>query len=302
LEKVAPGLMPGFYDVVRNAMQLKPQDRYANATQMREALEQVAFDGGINIGPAALSGFVEEKNGLVSVATTISKVSGLQRASGKHRRITPVSTPAVESPKEPTTDPHAGQATPKRRALMLSSMAGLVVLAVSGAIIFQKSDPPPPPPEPAPVQVAKPPEPTPPMPTPIAAAKPAPEAEAEDPLVLAPPREPAPEERKSPKSPKSSPSEREPRSRPHKAPSESIPEGTGQLRINSSPPGEVRVAGVNRGETPVSLKLRSGTYQVELSLPTLQKRKVCTAVKVLPDKTSRLRYDAKEDRCAFDYL
>ena len=299
LEKVAPGLMPGFYDVVRNAMQLKPQDRYANATQMREALEQVAFDGGINIGPAALSGFVEEKNGLVSVATTISKVSGLQRASGKHRRITPVSTPAAEAPKEPTTDPHAA-AAPKRRALMVSSIAGLVVLAVAGAIIFQRSEPPPPPPGPVPVQVAKAPEPTPPVPTPIAAAEPAQVPEAEEPVELTPPRGSAPEERK-PKSPRSSSERGEPRARPQKESSESIPEGTGQLRINSSPPGEVRVAGVNRGETPVGLKLRSGSYQVELSLPTLQKRKVCS-VKVLPDKTARLRYDAKDDRCAFDFL
>jgi hypothetical protein len=189
---------------------------------------------------------------------------------------------------------------------MISSAAGLAVLAVAGALFFHRADPPAPIlPPPEPIAVVTPPAPPPVKPTP-AAVLPSVEPSGEPPVGEPAPSKPLPaavanmgEERK-PRPPKG-PSEGRSRPSVAKATEESIPDGQGQLRISSSPPGNVTVAGVSRGETPVGLKLRSGAYTVELSLPSLQRRKVCQ-VKVLPDKTARLRYDAKEDRCAFDFL
>jgi hypothetical protein len=70
LESTCPGLPPGFYKVVGRALQVKPEDRYADAAEMREDLEAVALARGLSVGPASLAGYVQEQAGEFSVIPT----------------------------------------------------------------------------------------------------------------------------------------------------------------------------------------------------------------------------------------
>src|SRR6185503_80539 len=60
LIQVCPGLPPGFYDVVDKALQLRPENRFADAREMREALEHVALSSGIHVGHSSLARYVSE--------------------------------------------------------------------------------------------------------------------------------------------------------------------------------------------------------------------------------------------------
>jgi hypothetical protein len=51
------------------------------------------------------------------------------------------------------------------------------------------------------------------------------------------------------------------------------------------------------GEAPVDITLPSGPYMVEISWPELNRKNTCL-VKVLPDKTARVKGDAQNDRCS----
>ena len=287
LEKVAPDLLPGFYRVVRKALELKPENRYANAAAMREDLEQVAFDASINIGPASLSGYVEERNGQVSIVTTISRVSGV-RASGERPRT--MTQPAV-------APMPVKRSTPRRALLLGLGAAALVALGGAGALLLSR---PPPAPTPSPV-VQRPPvvTPTPVTPTPAPAPAPTPAPPPE--RVAAPVAEPEVERlSEGEKERRVEPIHRRSRTTLAKA-DEPIPPGEGQIRIKSTPPGEVAVDGVRQGETPLNLKLKSGHYRVQLNFPTERRKKTCD-VTVRPDKTARLVYDVNTDHCNVDFL
>jgi hypothetical protein len=78
---------------------------------------------------------------------------------------------------------------------------------------------------------------------------------------------------------------------------EAFPNGEGTLRVHSSPPDAlVMLAGARKGTTPVNLpNVKSGKYIVEV----VGKDKVrgSCAVKILPDRTTRLIYNFSEKRC-----
>ncbi|HVE84433.1 MAG TPA: serine/threonine-protein kinase, partial [Myxococcales bacterium] len=59
LQEAAPGLLPGFYTIVGKSLQVRREDRYQSAAEMREELEALAYDAGIQIGQASLAGYVE---------------------------------------------------------------------------------------------------------------------------------------------------------------------------------------------------------------------------------------------------
>ncbi|MBL8954780.1 MAG: protein kinase [Myxococcaceae bacterium] len=69
LQEVQPGLSPGLYDVIAKSMKLKPDDRYATAAEMREALEHAAFQAGYRIGSKSLLGYVTDDGAITAVPT-----------------------------------------------------------------------------------------------------------------------------------------------------------------------------------------------------------------------------------------
>ncbi len=61
LRDVCPGLPEGFYDVVDRALQVKPEDRFTDAAELRMALERLALTEGFHVGPSTLAGYVERQ-------------------------------------------------------------------------------------------------------------------------------------------------------------------------------------------------------------------------------------------------
>lgn len=72
LETRRAGLPRSFYDVVSRALQVSPGQRFASARQMREALESLARQMGVLIGPDSLSGYVSEEGDTVREGPTPS--------------------------------------------------------------------------------------------------------------------------------------------------------------------------------------------------------------------------------------
>lgn len=265
LKDVAPDLLPGFYTIVGKALQVRREDRYQGAAEMREELEALAYDAGIQIGQASLAGYVEERDGEVSIPNA-------PRHSGTHlaRRRT------MET-----------QARRERRRYIAYLAGGAAALVVAVAAAFAVRPSPAPavqaPPPPAPIAAA-PPAPVPPAPTPTAVAPPQvlsttkARAEREGSHKRAPPRADAP--------------------KPAGGAEVEIFSGEGRFRVGTLPQGgQVSVAGKPLGEAPISTTLRSGPYLVEISWPDLHKKQTCS-VKVLPDKTARVKGDAQNDRCS----
>jgi serine/threonine protein kinase len=60
LEDIFAGLPRGFYSVIRKSLALKPEHRFATATEMREALETAAFESQVRVGQSTLKGFVDD--------------------------------------------------------------------------------------------------------------------------------------------------------------------------------------------------------------------------------------------------
>ncbi len=58
LRDVCPGLPDGFYEIVDRALQVRPEHRFADAYEMRVALERLAVESGIHVGPSTLGGYV----------------------------------------------------------------------------------------------------------------------------------------------------------------------------------------------------------------------------------------------------
>ncbi len=84
LEDVQPGLSKGLYEVVAKSMKLKPDDRYATASEMREALEHAAFEAGFRIGSKSLLGYVTDDGAITAVPTGKREAMSMQ---GQDTRI-----------------------------------------------------------------------------------------------------------------------------------------------------------------------------------------------------------------------
>jgi serine/threonine-protein kinase len=66
--------------------------------------------------------------------------------------------------------------------------------------------------------------------------------------------------------------------------------GTGTLLLASSPWCNVRIDGVDKGPTPINLKLAAGRHSVVLSNPEFKINRKLPVV-ILPDQTTRKRLD-----------
>ncbi|MBM4381095.1 MAG: serine/threonine protein kinase, partial [Deltaproteobacteria bacterium] len=105
LEEVQPGLPEGLYAVVRKALQVKAQDRFATAKEMREALERVAVENGIHVGPSSLAGYVTADQEELAVVSSTSRVehgaegSTVRLGDGPEPR--PPAVPAAPPPPPP---------------------------------------------------------------------------------------------------------------------------------------------------------------------------------------------------------
>jgi len=339
LEEVQPGLPEGLYAVLRKALQVKAQDRFATAKEMREALERVAVENGIHVGPSSLEGYVTADQEELSVVSSTSRVeSGAEGSTvrlGDGPAPRPPAVPATPPP--PPPDEVVGDSTmvlqkPAEAAAAAEEDTGLplwivgagvglgaafvgaaTVLVVFGGTVQQPPAVPAAAPAPAVVVAAPPPVPVEPAVVPAgapavaepakgAAVKPAllakMEAAAVEPKPAEPPiqevtpvapPQPRPEPVKVAEAPKAV------ASAPVSPKEESIPEGTGTLRIGSDPLGlKVKVAG-NEGETPLQVKLASGRYTVEFTSAD-GARGECR-VKVLPDQTAKVRFSADGKRC-----
>jgi serine/threonine protein kinase len=345
LREVCAGLPEGLHAVVDKALQVKAQDRFASATEMREALERVAVENGMHVGPSSLAGYVKLDAEDSAVVSSTSRVESGGEAPSVQLGDGPAPRPAMPPPppmdevvgdatmvlKRPAEA--AGDRTPEGEAppWLLGVAVGLgaaVVGAASVLLLFGRNVQPAPVAPPAPAAPVAAVAPAAPKPVPVVvapAAEPVPPASPVDvaePRVTAPPRpgpaavqspppkpvalaqpppaapvEPKPEVKQEPKP--------EPRPEPKPAPvvvapaaakEESIPAGKGKLRIGSSPDGlKVKVAGFE-GSTPLQFELASGRYAVEF-LSADGSRGECKNVKVLPDATAKLKYDADAKRC-----
>ncbi|MFZ5471640.1 MAG: serine/threonine protein kinase [Myxococcota bacterium] len=137
LEKVCGGLPKGLYEVVNRALMLRPDERYPSAKAMREALEQVALESGIPVGPSSLSGYVDDKGELTG--------------SPSQRRV--ALQYATQMRSEEVTVPEANRRSKreKRRFAAVSVSVALAAVAVGAGLVFLLAKEPPPPPPPAPV-------------------------------------------------------------------------------------------------------------------------------------------------------
>ncbi|MEN9800296.1 MAG: hypothetical protein RL653_3993 [Pseudomonadota bacterium] len=355
LREVCAGLPEGFYAVLDKALQVKAQDRFASATEMREALERVAVENGMHVGPSSLAGYVKLDAEDSAVVSSTSRVEAGGEAPAVQLGDGPAPRPAMPPPppmdevvgdstmvlKRPAEA--AGDGSPEGEAppWLLGVAVGLgaaVVGAASVMLMFGRNLQPAPVAPPAPVVVAAPvenkeppPAPAPvvveasPSPSPVPVlAPPPPQKVAATPVVVPsrpdpepaavqpPPPKPAPvavAPPAAPVEPKPEPKQ-EPRPEgvkpepkpapvvvaPAVAKEEAIPAGKGKLRIGSNPDGlKVKVAGFE-GSTPLQFELASGRYTVEFTAPDGSKGE-CKNVKVLPDATAKLKYDADAKRC-----
>ncbi len=154
LAEAAPDLPARFCEIVDRALSLKPDERFQSAAEMREALEQVAFEVGVRTGASVLSGYVSESGAVdVSRPATGSSMRATPRAGvsavNPLPRASPYRPPSTAGPSAPLNH------TP-RKWLALT----LVLFAFGAAVTWWVKSAPikttPPPSEPAPVASAAP--------------------------------------------------------------------------------------------------------------------------------------------------
>jgi eukaryotic-like serine/threonine-protein kinase len=288
LSRVCPELPRGFAAVVDRALRVRPEERFPNARAMREALEAVALEAGLPVGPGALAGYVREEDEEVSVS----------QVSPRRVRGCVSSRPVV-------------RALPGRKVLapVLGVGVGLALSAVGAAFLLPGQAPRPPPPEPLvaglperPVETGEPAL----EPPPVEAGEPA----LELPLVASPVEEvrAAPEVPSEPASPPARPERprREPRRREGAvtaaAPEvvEEVSRGVGELRVGTAIGGrvEVKLPGRGREELPVNLRrFDAGRYTLEFF--TAEGTASCEVL-VRPDKRTRVVFEGTG--CKVDHL
>ena len=194
LEEVAPGLPEGLYAVLRKALQVKAQDRFATAKEMREALERVAVENGIHVGPSSLAGYVTADQEELSVVSSTSRVESGAEGSTVRLGDGPEPRPPVVPPPPPSDEvvgdstmvlqkPAEAAAEPEETGLPLwivgagvglgaAFVGAAAVLVAFGGTVQQQAAPAPAPTVVAPVAVAPAPAPavaSPPVAEPVAA-------------------------------------------------------------------------------------------------------------------------------------
>jgi eukaryotic-like serine/threonine-protein kinase len=319
LEEVTPGLPKGIYEVVGKAMALKPADRYADAREMREALEKAAFAAGIPVRQDALFGYVssegevsgarpsastrvkEAPRGPVPQASEAVRTTDAARGSGGGgpRRMTErVAAARLQ------TSVSGKQARRRSRAMLAAVFGGAVLAGSLGTLLLTRATD-----DAKPAKVVKPAGPTateplnPPLPPPDLTGA----VEPVDAVVTVetPPNvEPTPPAPTQPVAP--------PRPRPQKpkpvavavaqpaAPPRveepeppAIPAGIGKLvvSVRGSDVAQVVINSRAVGPAPQVLKdFKSGRYTIELALAN-GRRSVAWKGPVLPDATTTLLYD-----------
>ncbi len=297
LSAVCPGLPAGFYDVVNKALMLRPDDRFASAREMREALERVALESGVHVGASSLSGYVQQQeSGEVSVTSRTTPSHSLRPVNAP--RTPPLAVPPPTSARQRNTEKmvraHAAPAQrPSRLRMALLGLAGVAAVGFgSGTVMLlgarnQRPAPSAPVtllPRTLPAPSARRAEPEP-VPVAVAGVEPALEAEHEPESDQAP-------ERSAPK--RIRPAARAAPASAAKAEPAAIPDGEGQLRIGAEPNGEVSVGGQPWGGTPVSRHVRTGRYTVTIT--SGRQRGTCD-VTVLPDSVARFKYDFAQRKC-----
>ncbi len=286
LEQVCPGLTPGIYKVVNRALQLKPEERYVDAQQMREALEQVAFEAGLQLGQSALAGYVSD-TGVIDLPPPRSR-----SPSGPSARSSPaVGEPRVHRPTERVAKEEPRTGLNHSRIATLSAVGLLLTASLAAAgWFFTRTSTPPVKREAKPAPVA--------LPAAVATEPSAAvddggvvEAAAESVAAVEPPPAKTPTRKARPRVPAP------PREEPKLAaasPKPVIPKGEGRLRIGVVPDGTVTVAGESWGPAPVERRTSSGHYSVMFE--RAGKRGSCQAT-VMPDRTTILIYSFETGAC-----
>ena len=323
LEKAYPGLPPGLYEVVGKSLKLKPDDRYATAKEMREALERAAFDAGFRISTSSLANYVDDQGEITS-----TPAGG--RTSAATRTALPAPAPPAPAPpgvkRRHHTERMMGAAAPSAKSsrnrwalpLLFASAAVVGGAAVIFAIASSGPD------EPAVKEVAP--------PTPKVAAAVVREPPKEVPVAVAPSEgadsgselaalEPevattitvGPLETHAPQKPTVRPSLVKSKpvaaATPHPAPAvpvpppkaeeeSEIPSGEARLRIATKPQNVAATVFVGNnawGMAPADGKVNSGRYTVSVQLANGKRSPPWTGA-VRPDRVTTLEYLIDEER------
>lgn len=323
LEKVFPGLPPGFYEVLGRSMKLKQDERWSSAREMREALEKAAYDSGFRVGHSSLYGYVDHAGEISAVPSSRHPIIAAHTAFAETKAAAPtlaaipVKAPVVPGPRRHTERMVPGAVLPsdrKKPPLWVMPVAFFVAVGVGtiGALAllggFRSSTPDPKPAPPVVVSVR--PKPKPPV---VVAPEPKPperdieiEMENLQPLVRVTPVErptPVPPkpigEKHKPKVPLVAAVQKEhPKPAPVDDDPVQVPAGEGRLRIGTLPASVVSRIVVGRedwGPGPVDRKVSSGNYVVSVKMENGKKSAVWKGP-VMPDRTTMLVYDIDNER------
>jgi eukaryotic-like serine/threonine-protein kinase len=310
LEKVFPGLAPGFYEVLGRSMKLKPDDRWPTARAMREALEKAAYDAGFRVGHSSLYGYVDNAGEISAVPSArhpvLAPPTSVETKAAPDGSVT--KAPAIPGPRRHTERMVPGAVLPQKKKLAVWVMPAAFLAAVAvgtvGALFalggFEG------PPKADPVEIS------PTVPTVVVRPKPKPEPENEDLQKLEPTVEPTPVKvavvepvvvvKPPPDRPKPKPVVVVPKEHPKPPAVEDdttqVPAGEGRLRIATMPASVVSKIMVGRddwGAAPVDRKVSSGHYVVSVKLEN-GKKSVAWKGPVMPDRTTMLVYDINTER------
>ena len=152
LRDVCPGLPSGFYDIVDCALQVRPENRFPDAYEMRVALERLAVESGIHVGPSTLSGYVapqaDDPQGLGARgnAPTRSRPSPIvdtqaATVAGANQATAAASPAAPRRQTEKLEARHVlagARPRPSRRQWLIASGAALVLIAVAAGLWLGK--------------------------------------------------------------------------------------------------------------------------------------------------------------------
>ncbi|QRN98459.1 protein kinase [Archangium violaceum] len=292
LSRVCPDLPRGFSNVVDRAMRVKPEERYPDARALREALESVAVEAGLPVGPGSLADYVRDEGEEVSVASSSPRrIRG--GATGASSTVTAASRTAVRRL----------PGGPKVWAPVAGVVVGLALSFAGVAFVLSRQEPAPVAP---PASVAE--RPVDPV-AEVPALKPVPlDTQEAESAPEAPPEPRATAVSAAPESPsRSERTKREPKrvrqqgaAAAAPAPVEEALVGEGSLIIGAVPGmgGKVSLPGRESEELPLVLRRwKAGRYT--LRFVTSGGPASCE-VKVLPERRTRVVFDGKG--CKSDLL
>ncbi len=308
LDKVFPGLPPGFYEVLGKAMKLKPDERWATARAMREALEKAAYDSGFRVGHSSLYGYVDAAGEISAVPSSrhpVITAAAETKAAPATAAALPAAPPTVPGPRRHTE--RMAAATPPRKNrppvwVMPVAFFAAVGVGTLGALFFMGGFDTPAPPKAVPipppvVRVVPPPTP----PAPVMRVEPDIESPDTAPVVVkvAPAERPERPERPKhkPKPPAVAVAPKEPPKAAPAADEAPVPAGEGRLRIGTLPAsavGRIVVGREDWGPGPVDRKVTSGHYAVSVKLEN-GKKSIVWKGPVMPDRTTLLVYDVEKE-------